>query len=79
MKEYRRGAHTVYEIHLHVVWTTKYRQPVLTALALCKTYPPRHRRRQGIAEQGVIIPAGGGRLGHFWRTYPGFMLSSRLC
>ena len=30
MKEYRRGAHTVYEIHLHVVWTTKYRKAVLT-------------------------------------------------
>ena len=30
MREYRRGAHTVYEIHLHVVWTTKYRKQVLT-------------------------------------------------
>jgi putative transposase len=30
MKEYRHGAHTVYEIHLHVVWTTKYRRPALT-------------------------------------------------
>ena len=30
MAEYRRGAHTVYEIHLHVVWTTKYRKAVLT-------------------------------------------------
>ncbi|MGE0822575.1 MAG: IS200/IS605 family transposase [Candidatus Binatia bacterium] len=30
MKEYRRGAHTVVEIHLHLVWTTKYRRPVLT-------------------------------------------------
>jgi putative transposase len=30
MKEYRRGAHSVFEIHLHLVWTTKYRQPVLT-------------------------------------------------
>ncbi len=30
MKEYRRGAHTVYEIHLHLLWTTKYRKPVLT-------------------------------------------------
>jgi putative transposase len=29
MGEYRRGAHTVYEIHLHLVWTTKYRKPVL--------------------------------------------------
>ncbi len=30
MKEYRHGAHTVYEIHLHLVWITKYRRPVLT-------------------------------------------------
>ncbi len=30
MKEYRRGAHSVFEIHLHLVWTTKYRKPVLT-------------------------------------------------
>lgn len=30
MKEYRRGAHTVYEIHLHLVWITKYRRAVLT-------------------------------------------------
>ena len=29
MGEYRRGAHTVYEIHLHLVWTTKYRYQVL--------------------------------------------------
>ena len=29
MKEYRRGAHTVYEIHLHLVWTTKYRKALL--------------------------------------------------
>jgi putative transposase len=29
MAEYRCGAHTVYEIHLHLVWTTKYRKPVL--------------------------------------------------
>jgi putative transposase len=27
---YRRGAHTVFEIHLHLVWTTKYRKPLLT-------------------------------------------------
>jgi putative transposase len=30
MKEYRHGAHTVFEIHLHVVWTTKYRRSALT-------------------------------------------------
>ena len=30
MKEYRRGAHTVFEIHLHLVWSTKYRRAALT-------------------------------------------------
>ena len=30
MKEYRHGAHTVFEIHLHLVWVTKYRRPALT-------------------------------------------------
>ena len=29
MAEYRHGAHSVFEIHLHLVWTTKYRKPVL--------------------------------------------------
>jgi putative transposase len=33
MGEYRRGAHTVYEIHLHWVWTTKYRKAVLAGEA----------------------------------------------
>ena len=30
MKEYRRGAHTVFEIHVHMVWRTKYRRGALT-------------------------------------------------
>lgn len=30
MKEYRRGAHTVFEIHVHLVWTTKYRRAALS-------------------------------------------------
>ncbi len=29
MNDYRHGAHSVFEIHLHLVWTTKYRKPVL--------------------------------------------------
>src|ERR1700689_5408669 len=29
MAEYRRGAHTVFEIHLHLVWIAKYRRPAL--------------------------------------------------
>src|SRR5580693_8302712 len=30
MADYRHGAHTVFEIHLHVVWITKYRRPALS-------------------------------------------------
>src|SRR5689334_19550735 len=30
MSEYRRGTHTVFEIHPHLVWITKYRGPVIT-------------------------------------------------
>src|SRR5215472_2609250 len=30
MADYRRGAHTVFEIHLHLVWITKYRRPALS-------------------------------------------------
>jgi putative transposase len=30
MGEYRQGAHTVFEIHLDLVWITKYRRPALT-------------------------------------------------
>ena len=29
MNEYRDGSHSVFEIHLHLVWVTKYRKPVL--------------------------------------------------
>ena len=29
MKEYRRGSHSVFELHIHVVWCTKYRRKVL--------------------------------------------------
>jgi putative transposase len=30
MPDYRRGAHTVFEIHLHLVWITKYRRLALS-------------------------------------------------
>lgn len=29
MEEYRKGAHTVYDIKYHIVWTTKYRYHIL--------------------------------------------------
>lgn len=31
-EEYRSGAHTVFRIHLHLVWVTKYRKPALTGI-----------------------------------------------
>jgi putative transposase len=27
---YRKGSHTVYDLKYHIVWTTKYRKPILT-------------------------------------------------
>ena len=29
MRHYRRSAHTSYQVHLHFVWATKFRKPVL--------------------------------------------------
>ena len=29
MKEYRRGSHTAFQLHIHLVWCTKYRKKVL--------------------------------------------------
>ena len=29
-KEYREGAHTIYDLKYHVVWVTKYRYKILT-------------------------------------------------
>ncbi len=37
--EYRRGAHTVFEIHLHLVWITKYRLPALTGEINTRDHP----------------------------------------
>ena len=37
MGEYRRGAHTVFEIHLHLVWITKYRRAALKGEVATRT------------------------------------------
>jgi putative transposase len=29
MNDYRHGAHTIFKIHLHLVWITKYRKKIL--------------------------------------------------
>jgi len=29
MEEYRRGSHSLFRLHIHIVWCTKYRKPLL--------------------------------------------------
>ena len=55
MKEYRRGAHTVFEIHLHMVWTTKYRRPALTGEVALRV---RDMIREICAQHEVTIMKG---------------------
>jgi hypothetical protein len=52
---YRRGAHTVFEIHLHLVWVTKYRRAVL-----CGNVRTRVREliREICAQEDVVIFKG---------------------
>jgi putative transposase len=52
---YRHGAHTVYEIHLHLVWTTKYRKPVMAGAVGLRA---REVIRQVCREQDVDILKG---------------------
>lgn len=37
MSEYRKGSHSVFSIHLHLVWITKYRKKVLTGSVAQRT------------------------------------------
>ena len=55
MKEYRRGAHSVFEIHLHLVWVTKYRRKVLTGEVALRV---RDVLRQICGDQDVSIVRG---------------------
>jgi putative transposase len=55
MKEYRRGAHTVFEIHLHLVWVTKYRRPALTGEVALRV---RDMIREICGQQDVLIRKG---------------------
>jgi putative transposase len=55
MEEYRHGAHTVFEIHLHLVWVTKYRKPVLAGPVGVRA---RELIREVCGEQDVHILKG---------------------
>ena len=61
MGEYRKGSHTVYRLHYHFVFITKYRKPVLhgdVALRL------RELIRQICASEDVVIVKGHVRPDH---------------
>jgi Transposase IS200 like len=53
MADYRRGAHTVFEIHLHLVWITKYRRPALSGEVATRV---RHLIRDICAQHEVKGP-----------------------
>ena len=52
---YRHGSHTVFQIHLHLVWTTKYRKPILQGEVGLRV---RELIRQACREQNVEIMKG---------------------
>jgi putative transposase len=55
VKDYRRGAHSVFEVHLHLVWVTKYRRKVLTGEVALRV---RDLLRQICGDQDVTILKG---------------------
>jgi putative transposase len=52
---YRHGPHTVFEIHLHLVWVTKYRKAVLTGAVGTRV---RDLLREICAHDDVLIIQG---------------------
>jgi putative transposase len=61
MNEYRHGAQSVFEIHLHLVWVTKYRKPVLVGPVGLRL---RELVREICGEQDVHILKGHVSKGH---------------
>lgn len=37
MQNYRKGAHTLYDLKYHIVWVTKYRKPILSTKRALRT------------------------------------------
>ncbi len=55
MKEYRRGSHSVFQLHVHLVWCTKYRKKVLVQDVGLRL---RELCRQTCSDLGVEILSG---------------------
>jgi putative transposase len=61
MEDYRHGAHTVYEIHLQLVWVTKSRRPALVGEVAWRV---RDRIREICGQHAVVIMKGHGGKDH---------------
>ena len=61
MSQYRHGSHSVFSIHLHLVWITKYRKKVLQGEVGLRV---REIIREVCQEQGVTIMKGHISLDH---------------
>lgn len=55
MKDYRRGSHSVFELHVHLVWSTKYRKRLLKKDV---GYRLRELLRQICSDQKVEVLSG---------------------
>ena len=60
MEEYRRGAHSVYDIKYHLIWITKYRYKVLRGRVAERV---RDLIRQSCEARGVAVIRGRGVAG----------------
>ena len=56
MGEKKHGSHTAYDIQYHIVWTTKYRYPILTGKVAERL---RDLIAQGCEARGIKIIKGG--------------------
>ncbi|EOR25254.1 transposase IS200-family protein [Clostridium sartagoforme AAU1] len=61
MVDYRKDAHTVYDIKYHIVWVTKYRYPILKGSIGDRL---RDLLRQGCETMGISVVQGNIRTDH---------------
>lgn len=54
-EEYRHGTHSVFRLHVHLVWCTKYRRPILVGDVGRRV---RDLARQSCSEMGVEVLSG---------------------
>ena len=74
MPEYRSGAHSVFDIHMHLVWITKYRRPTSKGEVaartrdlirnICGQHKMRILKGHAVAEKEDGTPSDGGVSAH---------------